>query len=198
MKEIIIATSNENKLREFEEIIQSYFDEEIKIYSLLDYPQIGEIEETGSTFEENSAIKSRTLTKLCKKIVIADDSGLCVDALNGEPGVYSARYSKDHDYEANKKKLYEKLGDKPGDCYYETCITMTEADGITTHYFTDIIHGKIIHESRGTGGFAYDDIFLITDGEFAGKTMAELTEKEKAKISSRAKALRMLLQSGYI
>lgn len=152
-----------------------------------------EIEENGATFAENAAIKARTICKACKKAAIGDDSGLCVDALGGAPGVYSARYAgSGHDDEANIKKLLKNMCDVPKDersAHFECAIVCAFPDGseICARGRCD---GKILYEKHGNGGFGYDPVFGVEDG----RSFGELSPEEKDKISHRGKALKKLCE----
>ncbi len=193
--EMIAATNNSHKLEEIKEIL-SVLDWEI--FSLADVGINIDIPETGKTFEENALIKAREICKLTGQISIADDSGLEVKALNGRPGVFSARYAgvdgEDKD-SANNAKLLEELKDVPGDkrdARFCSVIAIVYPDGneITARGY---INGKIGYETKGNNGFGYDPIFII-DG--LDKTMAELSMEEKNKISHRANALRKVTVTG--
>lgn len=150
-----------------------------------------EIEETGTTFEENAVLKAEALAKELATIVIADDSGLAVDALNGEPGVYSARYAGDHDDEANMVKLLQNLQDVEDDkrtARFSCCIAIAGPDFETTTVF-GTCEGVIAREKRGTNGFGYDPVFFVPS---LNRMMAELSPEEKGAISHRGNAIRKL------
>lgn len=159
MKEVIIATKNEGKVREFKAMLEPRgYD----VKSLLDIGYTPEIEETGQTFEENAVIKAETISKETGKIVIADDSGLSVDYLGGSPGVYSARYAGEEKNDlANLKKLLKELeGVEKEDrsarfrCALALCIP-----GQETKTVEGSVEGYITEEPRGTNGFGYDPVF---------------------------------------
>ena len=187
---IIAATQNVHKIKEMEAILGAFG------MTIVSQGDAGlkniDIEETGSTFEENSEIKARAICRLTGEIAIADDSGLAVDALNGEPGVYSARYSGiDASDESNNNKLLEALKDvempkRTGK--YVSVITLAYPDGHILLARGECT-GKLLFSPRGEGGFGYDPLF-IPDG--TTKTFAEMTPEEKNKISHRAKALAAL------
>lgn len=189
--QIIAATNNKNKLQEIREILSHIGCE---VFSLNDMGIHTDIEETGTTFKENALIKAREICKMTGQISIADDSGLEVNALNGEPGVYSARYAGIDGEEkdiANNKKLLEKMKNIPEDerqARFCSVIAIVFPDGreVTAKGYID---GKIGFEERGNGGFGYDPLFII---EAMDKTMAELTLEEKNKISHRANALKKM------
>ena len=188
MKQVVIATKNKGKAKDFEVIFSPLG---YQVLTLFDVAPDMDIEETGTTFEDNAIIKAETLAKALNTIVIADDSGLAVDALNGEPGVYSARYAADHDDEANIKKVLEKLegvvDDQRTGRFY--CAIAIAGPYIETTVVNGTCEGVILHEKRGTNGFGYDPILYVTH---LGKSMAELTPEEKSAISHRGNAIRKL------
>ncbi len=183
MKELIFATGNKGKLAEVQKIFEGT---DYKIISLYDLGEVPEIEETGSTFEANALIKAEAIYNLHKVPVIADDSGLAVEQLNGEPGVYSARYAGENcTYDDNNKKLVEALHQHSTPHKAKFVCSAIYYDGKNKIRSVGEMHGEIISEFRGTNGFGYDPIFL-PDG--FQKTLAELTTEEKNLISHRAKA----------
>ncbi|MGV3041644.1 XTP/dITP diphosphatase [Staphylococcus rostri] len=185
MAEIVIASSNQGKINDFKTIFVN--DQVIGINELIaDF----DVEETGTTFEENARLKSEAAAKALGKTVIADDSGLEVAALNGEPGIYSARYAGEaKNDEANIDKLLEKLGSQTQrDARFVCVISMTTAEG-DTHTFTGTIDGEITLQRNGENGFGYDPVFYVPS---KNKTMAQLTATEKAEISHRRKAIDQL------
>lgn len=186
---MIAATNNSHKLNEIRTILK---DKGIEVKSLADAGLDIEIEETGETFIENALIKAREVMRLTGEAAIADDSGLEVNALNGQPGVKSARYSgatgADMDRQ-NNKKLKEALKNVPDEkrgARFCSAIAALFPNGkvITAEGF---VYGKIGYTEKGEHGFGYDPLFII-DG--CGKTMAELDSAEKNKISHRANALK--------
>ncbi|MDX5474005.1 MAG: XTP/dITP diphosphatase [Bacillaceae bacterium] len=189
MKELIIATNNEGKVKEFQNI---FSEKGYTVRSLKDFPEIDDVEETGTTFEENALLKAQTVAKALKVVVIADDSGLEVDALNGEPGVYSARYAgTDKNDEANIDKVLEKLQEVPEEkrtarfvCVL--AVAMPDGESLTVR---GTCEGFIANERKGENGFGYDPIFYIKEID---KTMAQLSKEEKNKISHRARAIELL------
>lgn len=189
MSSIVIATHNEGKAKEFEALFSQF---QIKVKTLKDYPELGEIEETGTTFEENAKIKAETIANALGKIVIADDSGLMVDALDGRPGVYSARYAgEDKSDQKNNEKLLQELQgveeSKRTARFYCALAVATPLE--ETNLVSGTCEGRITSEPAGENGFGYDPIFFV---ESLGKTMAQLTKDEKNKISHRANAIRNL------
>ncbi|MGG0720434.1 XTP/dITP diphosphatase [Robertmurraya massiliosenegalensis] len=196
MKKVIIATKNLGKAMEFERMFRPLGFE---VKTLLDYEEIEDIEETGQTFEENAMIKAEAVAKQTGQVVIADDSGLIVDALDGAPGIYSARYAGPaKDDEANMDKLLENLKDVPDEqrtarFYCALAIAYPNGEGITVNGSCE---GIILRNRRGSNGFGYDPIFFVNG---LGKAMAELEPSEKNQISHRANALKKLeeiIQSG--
>ena len=189
MKEIVLASSNEGKIKEFGEILK-----EFKILSLKDIGFTDEIEENGKTFEENALIKAREVSKFLKENnlsypVIADDSGLCVPELNGEPGIYSARYSGVHGNSSlNRRLLMEKIKDKEKSAYF-TCFIVWYNSDDDYKVFHGETYGQIVLEEKGNNGFGYDCIFLSDD---LGKTFGEATDEEKNKVSHRYRAIKEL------
>ena len=191
MKKIILASNNKHKIQEIGYILSDY-----EILSLKDIGYTEDIVEDGNTYIENSLIKDKTIMEYIKDKeyncdVLADDSGLCVNALDGRPGIYSARYSGDHDNQANRDKIRSELKDKEDRSAYFFCgIILYHQDG-TYEYFEGKTTGTIIDEERGNKDFGYDCIFLSDD---LNKTFGEATEEEKNSVSHRARALEQLKQ----
>lgn len=179
--ELVFATNNAHKLEE----VQAIVGEKIRIKSLRDIDCHDDIPETGDTFQENAKQKTDYLVQKYGVNCFGDDSGLEVDALHGEPGVYSARYSGTRDMEKNIDLLLEKLGDSEDrKARFRTVISLY-LDG-KQYFFEGAIEGKIIHERKGEKGFGYDPVF-IPDGY--DKTFAEMSAEEKNSISHRAIAV---------
>ena len=189
MKKIIFATGNEGKMREVRMILQ---DLGVEILSLKEAGIAADVEENGTTFEENAVIKATEIMKMCGEIVLADDSGLEVDALNKEPGIYSARYmGHDTSYHIKNKSLIDRLEGKSGEqrnARIVCDITAALPDG---RVFTTrgTMEGQIGYEERGENGFGYDPIFYLPE---YGCYSAELPLEEKNKLSHRGKALRLM------
>ena len=188
MKKIVLASNNNHKIKEFKEILTNY-----EILSLKDIGFEEEIEENGTTFEENAKIKVDAISAFLKKkkeemIVIADDSGLCCNALDGKPGIHSARYAGDHNNQANRDKLRKDLEGKDKTAYFICCIALKKKDG-EVEFFKGTTSGKIIEEEKGDKSFGYDCIFLSDD---LGKTFGEATEEEKNSVSHRKRAIEQL------
>ena len=183
---IFLATGNKHKIDEISDIFSGI--ENVEILSIKDGIEIPEVIEDGTTFEENSKKKAVEIAKFLNMIAIADDSGLCVDALNDEPGVYSARYSGTGDDLKNNEKLIENLkGIENRKAKFISVITLAKPNGETFSFEGEIL-GKIIDNPRGNTGFGYDPHFYVEEYQ---KTLAELPEL-KNKISHRAKALEKL------
>lgn len=190
MKQIIIATKNKGKVREFEAILAPLG---YQVQSLLDYPNSVDVEETGETFEENAILKAEAVSEQFNILTIADDSGLAVDYLNGEPGVYSARYAgPEKDDTANIIKVLEKLKNvqsKEERTASFICALAVSIPGQKTQTVIGECEGYIAKEPSGDGGFGYDPIFTVKNST---KTMAELSKEEKNQISHRAEALKKI------
>ncbi|MDP0488395.1 MAG: XTP/dITP diphosphatase [Fusobacterium sp. JB020] len=186
---IFLATGNKNKIKEIEKIFNV---EGIEILSINDGINIPDVKEDGDTFEKNSQKKALEIAKFTNMITIADDSGLCVEALNGEPGVFSARYAgeKATDEENNKKLIYVLKGIKNRKAKFVCVITLAKPTG-ETYSFKGEVYGEIIDEPRGEYGFGYDPYFYIKE---YGKTTAEMPDK-KNEISHRSIALKLLKEN---
>jgi XTP/dITP diphosphohydrolase len=186
-KEIVIATGNQNKLREFRRMLEPYG---FKVDSLKEEGVEIDIEETGKTFEENSYLKASCIAqKLPDKIVIADDSGLQVHALDNFPGIYSARFMEGHPYEEKCKEIIKRLEGKTDRSANFVCAITLVNYGPAPLYFVGKAYGKIADKICGHDGFGYDPIFISDD---LGKTFAEATPEEKDSVSHRGKAFRLL------
>lgn len=186
MDKIVFATANEGKVKEIKEILKDF---PIEVVSMKEMGITADIEEDGTTFEENSLIKARALSKLTGLPALADDSGLEVDYLNGEPGIYSARYlGRDTDYDYKNNYIINKLSDAKEverSARFVCVISLVLPDG---REFVErgVVEGLIGYEQKGENGFGYDPIFYLPE---YGKTSAELSPEEKNKISHRGKAL---------
>lgn len=181
---LLIATRNAHKLTEIKDI----FDlPELEIVSALDYSDIPDVVEDGATLEANAVKKAVTLALATGLRAMADDTGLEVTALNGAPGVYSARYAGEPpDYTANNQKLLAELnGVEDRSARFRCVIALAEPDG-RAQYVEGVCLGNIMHELRGTNGFGYDPLF-VPDG--CDRTFAELSSAEKNRISHRGRAL---------
>lgn len=185
MKDIMIATSNKGKVREYKSLLEplGYI-----VHDLSELDPI-EIDENGSTFQENALIKAKSIQGKCNMTVIADDSGLEIDALNKEPGIHSARYLEGHDYDYKNKVLLERMEGKTDRSARFVC-AIALCDETGDHLFTGVMEGKINDQAAGDNGFGYDPIFLV---EQFGKTSAQLTMEQKNSVSHRGIATRELL-----
>lgn len=184
MTKLVFATSNPHKLQEIKDIAC-----DINIEFLLPPNEFDPIE-NGTTFEENSYIKAKEAAKLSGIVALADDSGLCVEALDGAPGIYSARYADTP--QARINKLLNAMNQKENRRAKFVCaMTLVSPDGEIIFQTRGECHGNIAYKQAGTNGFGYDPIFLIGNGS---TTMAELSETEKNKISHRGQALRNVLE----
>ncbi|MCL6473042.1 MAG: XTP/dITP diphosphatase [Firmicutes bacterium] len=189
MSELIIASQNEGKIREIIDILDL---KDVKVYTLKDFPNWPNVEETGSTFYDNALIKARALVEAFGKPAVADDSGLEVDALGGKPGIYSARYAGEQgNAKKNNEKLLRELEGVPWDrrtARFRCVAVIMTPDGWVAQA-EGTLEGRIGFEPRGAGGFGYDPIFIVEGEE---RTVAEMPLDEKNKISHRAKAFRKL------
>lgn len=191
MKRIVLASNNKHKIREFQENMKDY-----DIETMEDVGFVQDIVENGDNFYENAFIKAKTvhdylLSKGIELDVIGEDTGLCVDALDGEPGIYSARYAGDHDDEANRDLLLLKLKDRKNRSAHFTCqIVLVRADG-SIEAVKGKTYGTILEEERGSKEFGYDCLFYSND---LGKTFGEATSSEKATVSHRGRAIQKLLK----
>ncbi len=188
MLQIILATKNENKVLELAEILAGL---NVKLLTLKDFPECPDVIEDGKMFEENSLKKADFVFKYTGILALADDSGLEVDILNGEPGIYSARFSGENaSSKKNNEKLLSLLKDIPfekRDAQFHCALALVGKDISETT--EGICKGKILNEYRGTGGFGYDPLFLY---EPLNLTFAEMPAEEKNKISHRSIAFRKM------
>ena len=189
MKKVIFATGNEGKMKEIREILG---DLDIQLLSLKDAGITDDIEENGNSFEENAVIKATAIRDLTGEIVLADDSGLEIDYLNKEPGIYSARYmGEDTSYHIKNANLIERLDGVPDEkrtARFVCAIAAAFPDG-TVRTVRAAMEGRIGYEEKGENGFGYDPIFYLPE---YGCSSAELSMEEKNKISHRGKALRAI------
>jgi len=189
-KEIVLATHNPDKKKE---IMIALRELGVNILSLDNFPEIGEIEETGSTLLENSLLKARTVSAVTGKPAIADDTGLEVDALNGAPGIYSARYAGINvSYEDNIRKLLSEMSSFDMGSRTARFRTVVSFHSSNEELWTEgVIEGSITMNAIGKGGFGYDPVFRVRK---TGKTFAEMTKQEKNRISHRGLALEKMCQ----
>ena len=185
--ELLIASNNKHKIEEIKAVITGKFD---KITTLSDEGIICDPDETGKTFYDNALIKAQAIGQFTNKAILADDTGLCVKALNGRPGVLSARYADDHDSAANRHKVLTELqGVTDRTAYFQSVVVLLYPDG-TVITGEGRVDGYIINDEKGENGFGYDCIFYSTE---LHKTFAEATTSEKLAVSHRSRALRDLL-----
>lgn len=181
---IVLATSNEHKVKEINEIVKNF-----NLEFILPPKDFNPIE-NGKTFEENSLIKAKEAWDISKEWTLADDSGLCIDALDGRPNIYSARYA-----ETPQKRIERVLNEMQGKnnrkAHFACCMTLINPKGEVAFQHTGICEGEITTEPKGTNGFGYDPIFRPKGYQV---TIAELPEEEKNKISHRSIALREVVK----
>ena len=181
---IFLASSNQHKVQEINDIVSGMGLE----FTLP--PKGFDPVEDGKTFEENSLIKAKAAWELTHDWALADDSGLCIDALGGAPGIYSARYA-----ETPQKRIERVLDEMKGveerNAHFACCMTLINPEGEVAFSYTGVCEGSITHEARGNNGFGYDPIFLVKGRK---ETMAELSEDEKNKISHRSVALNKVIE----
>lgn len=186
---IIFATGNENKLREIRQITA---DMDIEIVSMKDAGCYADVEETGTTFEENAYLKASAIAKKCGLPTLADDSGLEIDYLGKEPGIYSSRYmGEDTPYSVKNAELLRRMEGVPDEertARFVCAICLVRPDG-SSETVCASMEGIVAHESAGSNGFGYDPIFFLPD---RGCTSAQLPPEEKNLISHRGKALRLM------
>jgi XTP/dITP diphosphohydrolase len=188
-KQIVLATRNSGKIKELTELLSGFG---LTVLGLDAFPDIGEIEETGTTFAENAALKARTVAQATGLIALADDSGLVVDALQGAPGVYSARYSGENATdETNNQKLLDVMQDVPEHqraCRFVSLVAAVAPNGAEA-LAEGRWEGRVLFAPRGAGGFGYDPLFLDLELD---KSAAELSREDKNARSHRGRALRAL------
>lgn len=187
LPKIVMATRNKGKIKELEQLLA---DSKVQVLSLGDFPEIGPIEETGLTFQENARLKATIVAKATGLIALADDSGLEVDALDGAPGVYSARYAGEEGNDAaNNAKLLQALAYVPAKqrtARFRSVIAIAKPNG-ECYFAEGTCEGSIGFELKGSNGFGYDPLFIV-QGD--GRTLAEYSLEEKNQISHRGKAFR--------
>ena len=189
MKKIIFATGNQNKMKEIREILG---DLDVEVVSMKEAGIHADIVEDGNSFEENAEIKAKTICEMTGEITLADDSGLEIDYLNKEPGIYSARYmGEDTSYRIKNGNLIQRLEGVPDEkrtARFVCAVAAAFPDG-TVKTVRETMEGRIGYEEKGENGFGYDPIFYLPE---YGCTSAELSMEEKNKISHRGKALRAI------
>lgn len=186
-KIIVVASGNQGKIKEFKEMLEP---EGYTVKSLSDFPDMPEVEETGTTFHDNAIIKAQAVTDRYGITAISDDSGLEIDALDKKPGVMSARWlGHDTSYDVKNQKVLDLLKDKTDrTCRYVCAIAITRVNEEPV-VFEDSVECEVALEAKGSNGFGYDPIIYYAP---SGKTMAEMSKEEKNSISHRGKAVRKL------
>lgn len=189
MKRILFATGNQGKMKEIREILA---DLGVPVVSLREAGIQVDIEENGNSFQENAVIKARTIMELTGEVTLADDSGLEIDYLNGEPGIYSARYMGEHtSYHIKNHNLIQRLEGVPDEKRTARFVCQIAAAFPGGEIVTapGVIEGRIGYEEQGENGFGYDPIFVVPE---LGCTTAQLTDDQKNQISHRGRALRKM------
>ncbi len=186
LRKILIATTNTGKVREISDLVKGL---PIEFVSLADFPDVPEVVEDGATFEENALKKARFVSAATGLPTLADDSGLCVDALDGRPGVHSARYAGPQSSDQDKyMKIIEEMNGVPD--YLRSarfvCVLALVLPSGEEHLFRGVCEGRITHEPVGAGGFGYDPIFFY---EEAGRAFGEMPREKKNEVSHRGRAL---------
>jgi XTP/dITP diphosphohydrolase len=191
---LLIATTNPGKVRELRRVLG---DSPLELEDLSSHPSIPVVEETGRTFSENACLKATYYAKALKRWTLADDSGLAVDALDGAPGPYSARWAEMHGCGsgdlANNQLLLEQLQSVPDQrrtARFVCTLALADPRGTIILTVTDTVEGRILHHARGAGGFGYDPLFFV---ESHGCTTAEMAPDVKNAISHRGKAMRRMV-----
>jgi XTP/dITP diphosphohydrolase len=191
-QKLLLATRNQGKIVEFRRILDALAPGEIELVGLDQFPDLHDVDETGTTFEENALLKAREMSEATGIPAIADDSGLCVDALNGDPGIYSARWSGEHGNDrANLEKVLDQLKDVPDGergAYFICVAALYLPDG-RTHCEEGRFYGRILHSPVGENGFGYDPIF---QPEGLAISSAQMSAEEKDAVSHRGSALRAI------
>ncbi len=193
MNTIVLATGNAGKIRELSALLAEHYPD-MRVLGLKDFPQIGEIPETGVTFEENARIKALAVARVTGMVAVADDSGLAVDALHGAPGVYSARYSGEGATdEKNVVKLLDAMKDvvDPWRGCHFACVMLAATPGGRELVGHGAWHGRVAHAPQGEAGFGYDPVFF---DEELGMTAAQMDAQVKNARSHRGLALREMLR----
>ena len=190
MTKIVLASRNKKKIHELKKLLNEALGDNIEVLSLDDIGFYGEIEENGTTFEENAIVKASVPAKY-GYIGVADDSGICVEALNWEPGIYSARYSGGDDEDNNDLILKKLEGEKNRTAKYVCAVACVFPDHSKDFTVKGECYGKILYERQGDKGFGYDPLFYY---EPFGKTFAEVELEKKNKVSHRGVAMRSFIK----
>jgi XTP/dITP diphosphohydrolase len=192
MKKLLLATRNKGKIEEFRRILEEIVPGEIELVGLDQFPELADVEETGKTFEENALLKAEQMSAATGLPAIADDSGLCVDALGGDPGIFSAHWSGVHgDDEANLRKVLEQVKDVPEEergAYFICVVALVLVDG-RSHCEEGRFHGRLLDHPMGENGFGYDPIFAPAGYSISS---AQMSAADKDAMSHRGKALRAI------
>lgn len=189
---LLLATRNKGKIEEFRRILEAVAPGEIELVGLDQFPNLHDVDETGSTFEENALLKAREMSEATGLPAIADDSGLCIDALNGDPGIFSARWAGSHgDDVANTLKVLDQLKDVSDEDRkaHFTCVAALYLPDGRTHCEEGRFDGWILHAPIGDQGFGYDPIFRPEGYTISS---AQMSAEEKDSISHRGKSLRAI------
>lgn len=195
MKTIVLASNNKHKIEEFRAMLPAY-----NVLTMNDVGYYDDVVEDGDTFLANALLKARALTKFLNdkgtpSLVIADDSGLCVNALDDRPGIFSARYGGDHDSQANRNKIIAELeGKEDRSAYFICLIVVMKPDG-SYEYVEGKTFGQITKEELGKKDFGYDCIFLSDE---LGKTFGLASEEEKNSVSHRGRAIEMMIEKKLV
>lgn len=189
---LLLATRNQGKIVEFKRILDALAPGEIELVGLDQFPNLHDVDETGSTFEENALLKAREMSEATGLPAIADDSGLCVDALNGDPGIYSARWAGEHGNDrANLEKVLDQLREVPDGnrTAYFICVASLYLPDGRTHCEEGRFYGTILRSPVGENGFGYDPIFQPKGLDISS---AQMSAEEKDQASHRGAALRAI------
>ncbi|EHO48590.1 XTP/dITP diphosphatase [Lentilactobacillus kisonensis] len=185
--QIVIASKNAHKIVEFED---AFKNTGITIKSLQHFPDAPNVDESGKTFADNATLKASAIMKYTGQAVIADDSGLVVASLDGDPGVHSARYAGDHDDAANNAKLLKEMQNKANrDAYFESVLIYLTPEGDKVEA-SGRVNGQILTSPRGNNNFGYDPLFYVPEKQM---TLAEMTTHDKNMISHRGRAIKQLI-----
>lgn len=192
LTELVIASHNKNKIYEFQNMLKPF---NVTVYSASQL-NLPDVEETGSTFSQNAQIKAEEIAKLTNKPCLADDSGLCVNALNGAPGVFSARYAPNRDFNIAMTKLITELSARNTNDWsaYFACVLALKIPNQDIRFYEGRVEGTITPNRQGTNGFGFDPIF-IPQGHT--RTFAQMSNEEKASLSHRGKALKLFLDKEF-
>lgn len=190
-EKLVVASHNQGKIREIKEMLAPF---EIEAFAAEEL-NLPDVEETGVTFEENARLKADTLAAISGVPCLADDSGLCVNALDGRPGVYSARYAPNRDFNEGMNMLLKELADSGNNdrSAYFACVLALAIPNEETRIFEGRVDGVLAEEKHGDGGFGYDPIFVPNEGE--GRTFAEFSKDEKHAISHRGRAFKKFIKA---